>query len=70
MARIKTVLTERQKVHQKATDLISKKETGVLDTESDLILQENQNQIYKRAEIKRKVRKSLNYAKRRQPLFT
>lgn len=70
MARIKTVLTERQKIHEQATNLITQKETGRVSTESDLVLQENQNQIYKRAEIKRKVRKGLNYVKRRQPLFT
>lgn len=70
MARIKTVLTERQKIHQQATNLIDQKESGNVSTESDLVLQENQNQIYKRAEIKRKVRKGLNYVQRRQPLFT
>jgi hypothetical protein len=70
MARIKTVLTERQKIHEQATNLIAQKESGTVSTESDLVLQENQNQIYKRAEIKRKVRKGLNYVKRRQPLFT
>lgn len=70
MARIKTVLTERQSIHKQAVDLISQKESGKVDSESDLVLQENQHQIYKRAEIKRKVRKGLNYMKRRQVLFT
>lgn len=70
MARIKTVLTERQTIHNQAVNLIEQKESGNVSTESDLVLQENQNQIYKRAEIKRKVRKTLNYVKRRQTLFT
>lgn len=70
MSRIKTVLTERQLIHNQAVNLISQKESGNVSTESDLVLKENQNQIYKRAEIKRKVRKTLNYVKRRQPLFT
>ena len=69
MARIKTVLTERQSVHNKAVKLVEEKESGHVSTESDLILQENQKQIYNRAEIKRKVRKGLNYVKRRQTLF-
>lgn len=70
MARIKSVLTERQLIHNQAVNLISQKETGKVSTESDLVLEENQHQIYKRAEIKRKVRKGLNYMKRRQVLFT
>ena len=70
MSRIKTVLTERQLIHNQAVNLISQKESGNVSTESDFVLKENQNQIYKRAEIKRKVRKTLNYVKRRQPLFT
>ena len=70
MARIKTVLTERQNVHNQAVNLVSQKEAGKVSTESDLVLQQNQRSIHKRAEIKRKVRKSLNYRKRRQVLFT
>lgn len=70
MARIKSVLTERQLTHNQAVKLISQKESGKVSTESDLVLEENQHQIYKRAEIKRKVRKGLNYMKRRQVLFT
>lgn len=70
MARIKSVISERQLIHNQAVNLIAQKESGTVSTESDLVLQENQHQIYKRAEIKRKVRKTLNYVKRRQPLFT
>lgn len=70
MARLKTVLTERQLIHSQAVNLLAQKEAGKVSTESDLVLQDNQHQIYKRAEIKRKVRKSLNYMKRRQVLFT
>ncbi len=70
MSRIKTVLTERQLIHNQSVSLVNQKESGQVSSESDLVLQENQKQIYKRAEIKRKVRKGLNYMKRRQPLFT
>lgn len=70
MARIKSVLSERQALHKTAVKLVNQKENGIVSSESDLVLQANQEEIYGRAEIKRKVRKSLNYVKRRQPLFT
>ncbi len=70
MARIKTVLTERQNVHKQAVNLVAQKESGKVSTESDLLLQQNQRTIHKRSEIKRKIRKSLNYRKKRQVLFT
>ena len=69
MARLKTVLTERKLIHEQAVKLVAQKESGQVDSESDLVLEENQKQIYKRAEAKRKVRKSLNYGRKRQPLF-
>lgn len=69
MARLKTVLTERKLIHERAVNLVAQKESGQVDSESDLILRDNQNLIYKRAESKRKVRKSLNYGRKRQSLF-
>jgi len=69
MSRIKSVLTERQMIHNQAVKLVAQKEEGKVDSESDLILKQNQTEIYKRAEIKRKIRKSLNYMKRRKVLF-
>jgi hypothetical protein len=56
-------------LHNQAVNLVAQQELGKVDTESDLVLRENQKEIYKRAEITRKVRKSLNYMKRRQVLF-
>lgn len=70
MVRIKTILSERQNIHNQSMQLIAQKDSGSQSAEGDLILEQNQKIIYKRAEIKRKVRKTLNYVKKRQPLFT
>lgn len=68
MARIKTVLTERQAVHDKALSL-TQGAGAVASTEGDLVLEGIQAAVKKRSELKRKVRKLLNYRSKRQSLF-
>lgn len=72
MARIKSVLTERKRVHDRAVELVAIKEGGMENdiTEGDLLMQHNQNRIHKKSEFDRRIRKRLNFHKRRQPLFT
>lgn len=66
MARLKTVLTERKLLHQEALKLVNQEKTL---SEGDLILEANDRAIKARAEMKRKIRKMLNYRQRRQSLF-
>jgi len=75
MARIKTVLTERVKVHNEAVKLVNEKQAGNSSIPSppshaDILLSLNQQTINKRTEFSRRVRQALNYWRRRQPLFT
>jgi hypothetical protein len=66
MARIKTVLTERKSIHDQANRLLTQTEAK---SEADLVLEADEAAIARRAEMKRRVRKIVNYRQRRDPLF-
>lgn len=69
MARIKTVLTERKLIHEQAVQLVSSNAASE-KTEADLLLEADEQAVRRRTEMKRWVRKLINYRQRRDPLFT
>lgn len=62
-------MTERKLIHQQANELVNQAEAQVVKSEGDLLLEADEAAIARRAEMKRRVRKIINYRQRRDPLF-
>ncbi len=62
-------MTERKLIHQQANELVNQAEAQFVKSEGDLLLEADEAAIARRAEMKRRVRKIINYRQRRDPLF-
>lgn len=70
MARIKTVLLERQRLHSQANRLLSiKNGEATMPTGSDMMLQMQKKDRLRLLERKRQFRKAKRYYRRQHPLF-
>lgn len=69
MARIKTVLSERVKTHDKACGLVSALSKGEILQEGDLLVEMQKQDKLKQVQRKRKFRQRINYRTRRPSLF-
>lgn len=70
MAHVKTVLSERLKAYQDATIILEKKDAGILSSEADEIIEEEEK---KKAMISHSIhsfRKRSNYIAKRPALLT
>ena len=68
MARIKTVLTERQRLHETATSLVRAAEMPP-PTEGELLVAQQRRDKLCQLWRKRKFRQRMNYRTRRESLF-
>lgn len=70
MARIKTVLTERQKIHEMAVELVQRMESNEpLPTAGDLLFENQRKDKMKQLWRQRHFRKRMNYRMGRKSLF-
>lgn len=69
MARIKTILTERQMLHEKAASLLKQKQLGKSFTEAELLIAQQKQDKMRQLWRKRHFRKRMNYYSRRRSLF-
>lgn len=67
MARIKTVLTERQNIFNEAKGLLMNTEPKA---EGDILMSLDRCEKQKLLETKRKYRQVINYKNKRHPMFT
>lgn len=70
MARIKTILLERQRMHSQAVHLVAVKECEKpVPTEGDILVDLEKKDKLRLVKRKRDFRKRMNYRKRHHPLF-